>query len=281
MKETHAPQSERQYRRILGIRFFVGDAPEAVDLGMRPGLVVVPAAPAVVELSRDREYRRAVLESDLAITDSGYLVLLWNLLKRDRIHRVSGLEYLKLLLAQPELHEPGAVLWIMPSQESIDRNVEWLRSQGFPTRPEDCYLAPHYPPGPIADDTLRRLVENRAPRHIIVALGGGVQEKLGLYLKRQCSVKSAIHCIGAAIGFLSGDQVKIPHWADQWFLGWFFRCASNPKRFLPRYARAVRLASVLWKYHERMPELVRSPSLRLRPYRTPLLQVKQVRGMDA
>ena len=33
----------------------------------------------------------------------------------------------------------------------------------------------------------------------------------------------AIHCIGAALGFLTGDQVRIPHWADQWILGWLFR----------------------------------------------------------
>jgi len=248
-KETH-------YRRILGIRFFVGDAPEAVEIGARGGLVVVPAAPALMELGRDREYRQALLEADLAITDSGFLVLLWNTMMRDRIHRVSGLEYLKILLARPELREPGVALWVMPSPDSLQRNLDWLRSQGYPTTRADCYVAPKYAAGKITDDALVQRINERKPRHVIIGLGGGVQEKLGLYLKRNCATRPAIHCIGAAIGFLTGDQVKIPDWADRWVLGWLFRCAANPRRFVPRYAKAFQLAIVLWRYRGRMPELL-------------------------
>jgi len=243
------------YRHILGVRFFVGDALGAVELGVRPGLVVVPAAPALMELSRDLEYRQALQEADLAITDSGFLVLLWNAMKQDSIKRVSGLEYLKLLLARSEFHQPRGTLWVMPSQASLNRNLAWLNSEGHPTKAEDCYLAPKYPAGPINDRALIDLVNERNPRHVIICLGGGVQEKLGLCLKRQCTARPAIHCIGAAVGFLSGDQVKIPDWADRLFLGWLFRCVSNPRRFVPRYARALRLPMVLWRYRDQMPEL--------------------------
>jgi UDP-N-acetyl-D-mannosaminuronic acid transferase (WecB/TagA/CpsF family) len=248
--------AEANYRRILGVRFFVGDAPEAVELGARPGLVVVPAAPALMELARDHEYRQALLEADLAITDSGFMVLLWNVMKRDRIHRVSGLEYLKILLARPEFREPGTALWIMPSQEALRRNLDWLSSQGFPTTADDCYVAPKYAGATVADNALVNLINARQPRHVIVGLGGGVQEKLGLYIKRHCVVSPSIHCIGAALGFLTGDQVRIPHWADQWILGWLFRCVSHPSRFIPRYAKALRLPMILWRYHDRMPELL-------------------------
>lgn len=253
---------EASYRRILGVRFFVGTAPQAVELGARPGLVVVPAAPALMELARDREYRQALLGADLAITDSGLLVLLWNAMTWDSIYRVSGLEYLKLLLARSEFREPGAALWVMPSQDSLQRNLNWLISKGYPIGQQDCYVAPKYAAGSIIDEALVKLVNQRKPRHIIIGLGGGTQEKLGLYLKRHCAVQPAIHCIGAAIGFLSGDQVRIPDWADRWILGWFFRCASNPRRFVPRYAKALQLPWVLWRYRDRMPEaLVETSSL--------------------
>jgi len=246
---------EHAYRHILGIRFFVGDAPEAVEIGARGGLVVVPAAPALMELRRDPEYRRALLAADLAITDSGFLVLLWNVMMRDRIHRVSGLEYLKLLLDRPEFHEPGTNLWVMPSQTSMERNLNWLKARGFPVTAGDCYLAPQYGGASITDDALIQLINERKPRHVIIGLGGGVQEKLGFCLKQQCAAKPAIHCIGAAIGFLSGDQVHIPHWADQWILGWLFRCAANPGRFVPRYARALQLPMILWRYRGQIPDL--------------------------
>ena len=255
--------SKAQYRVILGVRFFVGDAPEAVEIGARGGLVVVPAAPALMELARDRDYRQALLEADLAITDSGFLVLLWNFMVQDRIHRVSGLEYLKMLLSRSEFQELGSVLWVMPSHAALEKNLGWLRAEGYSTRREDCYVAPKYSTGSIVDDKLVELINQRKPRHVIIGLGGGVQEKLGLHLKQQCSDRLAIHCIGAAIGFLSGDQVKIPDWADRWILGWLFRCASNPVRFVPRYAKALRLPMVLWRYHDRMPGLPEQlPALR-------------------
>src|SRR5215510_12164506 len=105
--------NEQDYRRILGINFFVGDAPEAVRVNIKGGLMVAPAAPALVKLQHDQEYRQALLEADLVITDSGFLVLLWNLLNSDSINRVSGLEYLKLLLSYAEFRTPGSVVWVM------------------------------------------------------------------------------------------------------------------------------------------------------------------------
>jgi UDP-N-acetyl-D-mannosaminuronic acid transferase (WecB/TagA/CpsF family) len=252
MKNASAAEKD-SYRNILGVKFFVGDAPEAVRVGIRGGLMVAPAAPALVDLGRDHEYREALQEADLAITDSGFLVLLWNLLASDNIRRVSGLEYLKLLLSHPEFCTRGRVLWVMPSQSSMQRNLEWLQKKGYPVGPEDCYLAPKYAKQALVDETLVRLVDERRPRHVVIGLGGGVQEKLGLYLKRNCKTQPAIHCIGAAIGFLSGDQVHIPRWADQFVLGWLFRCVSNPARFVPRYIRALQLPMVLWRHRGQTP----------------------------
>jgi UDP-N-acetyl-D-mannosaminuronic acid transferase (WecB/TagA/CpsF family) len=247
--------ADRDYRHILGVRFFVGEAREAVEIGVRGGLVVVPAAPALLELGRDRAYRQALVEADLAITDSGFLVLLWSVMMRDRIRRVSGLEYLKLLLKRPEFSQAGAAFLVMPSQVSLERNLRWLTAQGYPICREDCYVAPKYGSGAVTDDPLVKIINERHPRHVIIGLGGGVQEKLGFYLKQHAAFLPAIHCVGAAIGFLSGDQVRIPGWADQWILGWLFRCAANPGCFVPRYMKALQLPMLLWRYRGRMPDL--------------------------
>jgi UDP-N-acetyl-D-mannosaminuronic acid transferase (WecB/TagA/CpsF family) len=247
------------YRRILGVQFFVGRAPQAVEVGVRGGLMVAPAAPALLDLERDHGYREALLESDLVITDSGFLVLLWNAMTSDKIHRVSGLEYLKLLLSRPEFRESDSVLWVMPTEAAAKRSLDWLQARGFSVTTENFYVAPKYSPHAVRDDALAALINERRPAHVIIAIGGGIQEKLGLYLKRQCAFQPGIHCIGAAIGFLTGDQVSIPDWADRMILGWLFRCVSNPNRFLPRYARAVKLALVLMRYRARLPELKIAP----------------------
>jgi len=247
---------ETQFRNILGIRFFTGNASEAVTLGSEGRLVVAPAAPALCELGRDTAYRQALLEADLVLTDSGLLVLLWNTLNRDTITRVSGLKYLRTLLSREELKEPGSSFWVMPSREAMERNLTWLRALGCRIGPDDCYVAPHYGRKVITDGTLVEQINQRRSRHVVICLGGGTQEKLGLYLKQHCAFHPAIHCIGAAIGFLSGDQVHIPDWADKMMLGWLFRCVSQPRRFVPRYLRAVQLPLVLLRYRSRSPEVL-------------------------
>ena len=253
MTDAAQPLDDGNYRQILGVRCFAGAPADAVRAGLRGGLVVVPSAPVLVALEHDAAHREALLSADLAITDSGLMVLLWRLLTGERLPRVSGLEYLKLFLAEPSVREPGAVAWIMPTPAARAQNVMWLRTQGFPTTDEDCYLAPLYPAGELSDPALIAWVQRRRPRHIIIGLGGGVQERLGLYLKRHLDYLPGMHCIGAAIGFLSGEQVRIPMWADYLFLGWFFRCLSAPRKFLPRYWRATKLVVIMWKYRDRMP----------------------------
>ncbi|MGA2245475.1 MAG: WecB/TagA/CpsF family glycosyltransferase [Verrucomicrobiota bacterium] len=243
------------FQRILGIRFFVGSAAEAVEIGARGGLVVVPAAPALVELRTNSCYREALANADLAITDSGLMVLLWRILSGHQISRVSGLKYLKLLLESKVLQPPKSVLWIMPSIAARDQNLTWLRSGGNEFNDSECYIAPRYPDGNVVDVDLLALVARLKPRHIVVCLGGGTQERLGLMLKRGCDFTTSIHCIGAAIGFLTGNQVRIPMWADRFFLGWFFRCCSQPSKFVPRYWKAVRLVPMMVRYRENLPAL--------------------------
>lgn len=240
--------------------------------GLKGGLVVIPSAPVLVRMVEDAAHRDALLNADMAITDSGFMVLLWKYRTGKRLIRVSGLEYLRLLLAhlasnprvpvQKQIGSEalsrksteGGVVWIMPTVDARDRNVDWLQANGHPVTADDCYLAPVYPPsGALADHGLLEWVKVRKPRHVIIALGGGVQERLGWYLRRNAAYPLAIHCVGAAIGFLSGDQVNIPSWADRYFLGWLIRCLAQPARFIPRYLKAVRLIPLLWRYGQAAP----------------------------
>jgi UDP-N-acetyl-D-mannosaminuronic acid transferase (WecB/TagA/CpsF family) len=254
MTTPHQPS----FQRILGINFFVGSAEEAVQIGLQGGLVVVPAAPALVELQSNEHYREAVFNADLAITDSGLMVLLWRMIAGKKIPRVSGLKYLKLLHEMKALQPCESVLWIMPNAAARDQNLAWLRSQGYDFTDRDCYLAPHYSSGSIVDDVLVEMTNQRKPKHIVVCLGGGTQERVGLMLKRKCDFKPSIHCIGAAIGFLTGNQVRIPVWADKFYLGWLFRCFSEPGKFVPRYWKACKLVPMMIRCRENPPRFIPS-----------------------
>jgi UDP-N-acetyl-D-mannosaminuronic acid transferase (WecB/TagA/CpsF family) len=242
--------------RILGIDFFDGSAKEAIDImRAKGGLLVVPAAPALKDLDRSPDYRDALLNADLAITDSAFMVLIWNRLQPIPIKRLSGLEYLRDLLLEPDVRQPGNTLWVMASPVSTKRNLDWLAGQGIVIPEDNIYMAPMYGNAPIEDPVLVERLNRLRPRHVIVTIGGGTQERLGLYLKRNLAYRPAIHCIGAAIAFLSGDQVHIPVWADKFYLGWLFRSLAEPKRYIPRYWDARKLLAIMLRNRSRLPEL--------------------------
>jgi exopolysaccharide biosynthesis WecB/TagA/CpsF family protein len=226
---------------------------EACEAG---GLVVAPSAPGLaVDLVVSASYREALTSASLVLTDSGFMVLLWCAYTGEKLPRHSGLKFLRAVLARPELKAPGAVFWVMPSAKEDVHNRTWLTAHGFPVTPDDVYVAPHYPAGAITDDELLSRIEARNPRIVMLAIGGGVQERVGLMLRDQLSSRPSILCLGAAIAFLTGGQANIPPWADRLILGWLLRLATNPGRFWRRYWEALALAPLLWRHRERLPPL--------------------------
>jgi UDP-N-acetyl-D-mannosaminuronic acid transferase (WecB/TagA/CpsF family) len=247
--------------QILGVDFSL-EGPRLPERLAGAGLVVVPSGPGLAcDLPRNAAYRRALLEADWVLPDSGLMVLVWNLLHaatpRKKLERYSGLRLLREVLPRPEVQAPGASFWIMPSVGEQERNLTWLRANGFSGLDEkSCHLAPLYEPdaeGRIEDPELLRVLEERKPMVIFVNVGGGVQEQLGWYLRRNLSFKPAILCTGAAIAFLTGGQADIPPWADRLYLGWLLRVLENPARFGRRYLASVGLVEMLVRYRDRLP----------------------------
>jgi len=241
----------QKFQRILGINFFIGDMPELLGLCAEGNFIVVPAAPALAELRTNQAYRESVEKSDFAITDSAFMVLLWKFFTGQTLPRISGLKLLRGLLASDELHRPGSSFWIMPSKHEMEVNLAWLNQNGHPVTPEESFVAPFYPKGAISDPSILSWIEARKPPYIIINLGGGVQERLGFYLKKNLSYQPSIICVGAAVAFLTGLQVSIPEWADAWMLGWLFRCLHAPRKFIPRYWKALGLIAIMARFRER------------------------------
>src|SRR5437867_11758482 len=126
---------------ILGVRFFNGTVDEAIDtMSANGGLLVVPAAPALVKLTEDEGYRRALTSSDMAIADSGAMVLLWKIFTGRRVERISGLKFLKRLMGWLASHPNERVLWIVPSESAHEKTIAWLRHVNLATT-ADLYIA--------------------------------------------------------------------------------------------------------------------------------------------
>ena len=243
------------FRQILGVKFFDGSVDEVIDIMCRRGgLLVVPAAPALVNIQYDQGYRTALLEADLAIADSGFMVLLWRILRGENVARISGLSYLKRLLSKSRVPSEDLV-FVVPTEVARDKAISCVLLSALPLGANNFYVAPHYG-GKVEDARLAAIVNARRPAHIIIGLGGGVQEKLGAYLREHGKYRPAIHCIGAALGFLSGDQKPIPDWADHLYVGWLLRLGRNPQLYLRRFWIAHELPGLIFRYRENVPPLV-------------------------
>jgi UDP-N-acetyl-D-mannosaminuronic acid transferase (WecB/TagA/CpsF family) len=240
------------FRTILGVRFYISDLEPLLDLVPQGGLIVAPSAPVMVRLEEDPAHRDAMEGADLAITDSAYMVLLWLMATGERVRRISGLRLLRGIIGRGQYRAQGESFWIMPTETDKAANFAWLQTQGFEVSGDQAYTAPLYPKqGPIADPDLVAAIDKIRPKLIVIALSGGVQERLGWHLRRQLHYMPTILCIGGAIAFLSGRQTRIPVWADRLALGWLFRFIADPGGFSAKVSGVGRLAPLIWKHRTR------------------------------
>jgi N-acetylglucosaminyldiphosphoundecaprenol N-acetyl-beta-D-mannosaminyltransferase len=243
--------------KALGVSFYDGDLAGACKRAAKGGLITAPSGPGLAhDLMSCAEYRRALEMSDLVLADSGLLCLWKKWVERKPLTRISGLVFLKAILKQTDW-EKNATFWIMPDPKQGSANANWVKKTfGVRLNESAIYIAPKYEKkGTILDRPLLSQIEKERPDSIFIQVGGGVQERLGLFLKENLSYTPSIYCTGAALAFLSGEQVKIPNWADSLFLGWLLRCFHQPKVFIPRYLRAFRLVLLLAKHGENSPPI--------------------------
>jgi UDP-N-acetyl-D-mannosaminuronic acid transferase (WecB/TagA/CpsF family) len=232
--------------KILGIPFVDGDSTQVFNyLKINGGLLTVPAAPGLANISKDKEYYQSLLKSDIVIPDSGFMVLVWNILNKNKINKISGLNFINFFISLAEKIKDDKIFLINPSQIDNDFNLSYLNTKGLGFI--NGYVAPFYG-NEVEDTILLLMIEEFKPRWILINIGGGTQEKLGLYLKNKLSYKPAILCTGAAIAFKTGRQAKIPVWVDNFYLGWLSRCLFKPTLYIPRYIKAFGVVKYIIKY---------------------------------
>ena len=243
--------------QALGVSFYNGNIPDACELAKKGGLITAPSGPGLAQdLTRCSEYRRALEYSDLVLADSGLLCLWKKWVEKMPLSRISGLVFLQGILNTINW-ENNDTFWVMPDEGQTEANRDWIsKTFGASLSNLSIYIAPQYKKaGEISDPSLLAQIEESRPNTIFIQVGGGVQERLGLFLKENLSYTPSIFCTGAALAFLSGEQANIPRWADSLYLGWLLRCVHRPNIFIPRYLKAFRLVYLLAKYGKNPPPI--------------------------
>ena len=248
------PATNMREIHMFGVRFLDGTFEEIRQELDRGGVMVVPAAPALATIFEDKHYHSSLKESRFAIFDSGLLCLLLLAFKGISVRRISGLTFLRLFLRDIAQLEPGAVFLIDPTPVDSDANRAFIARSGYTLESTHQYVAPMYAAGEISDPHLLRVLRELRPRYIILNLGGGVQEKLAVYLGKQLDQYApSIICTGAAIAFLTGRQSSISPIVDRLYLGWLVRCLGASRRYVPRYIQGFKLIPMVM--NEKLKEI--------------------------
>ncbi|MEY2498749.1 MAG: N-acetylglucosaminyldiphosphoundecaprenol N-acetyl-beta-D-mannosaminyltransferase, partial [Verrucomicrobiota bacterium] len=197
MADDSMSSVQKACERVLGISFFDGTVEHAVEHHRsQGGYAVIPAAPALIKLNYDEEYRRAMQSADLAIADSGLLVLLWRLATGRKLRNISGISYFKELFERGGIQAGETVFWVFASNRAKEKALEWLVERGLGIDDRDCFVTVD-PPSAARDYAVLVKIEERKQKHIVIAMAGGGQEKLALYLRDYLLYRPSIHCIGA------------------------------------------------------------------------------------
>ena len=187
----------------------------------KKGLFVFPAGPGLASIQKSNEYYKSIQKADLVFFDSGFFVLLLKIFKNVKVKKFSGYKFLGLFF------------------EFSKSNKSFLKNLGL--KKIHNYIAPKYNSSELADKKLLSLINKVKPNFILINIGGGTQEVLGLYLKKKLKFKPTILCTGAAISFFTKDQAPINNFIDKYYLGWLLRLIFNPLIFFKRYIFGLKL----------------------------------------
>jgi len=233
--------------KIKGIIFKNFKVKDFKKIIQKKGLFLFPSGPGLSTVEKELPYLKALRNADYNFFDSGYFVLLLKYLKKINVDKFSGYLFIKLFLKYIKANSNKKLLLVDPNIKLSLSNTKLLNKIGVIKKNIHNYIAPQYNSKSISDKKLINIINKIKPDYILINIGGGMQEILGLYIKTNINFKCTIMCTGAAISFLTGDQAPINLFFDKIYLGWLIRIIFNPCVFLPRYLKSVKLISLVSK----------------------------------
>ena len=206
---------------------------------VKKGLFTFPAGPALANIEKSKEYYNSLKNADFVFFDSGFFVLLLKILKNINVYKFSGFKFLGLFFRYLKKNNEKKIFCIDPNLDFSKSNKKLIKRLGV--KKSFNYIAPIYRTNNLVDKKLLKLINKFKPDYILINLGGGTQEVLGLYLRKRLKFKVTIFCTGAAISFYTKDQAPITDFIDKYYLGWFMRLLFNPLIFLKKYIAGFKL----------------------------------------
>ena len=218
---------------------------ELPEIIKKDGLFVFPSAPGLASIKKKMNYYNSLKHADFVFFDSSFFVFLLKFFKNIKCSRFSGYSFFKFFLRYLHTKKNTNIFLIDPKINFSKNNQKLIKKAGVKSKNINNYVAPIYNPNKLKDLKLLKLLKKYKPEIILINIGGGTQEVLGLYLKKNLKFKCKIICTGAAISFFTKDQAPINDFIDKNYVGWLLRFLHNPITFGSRLIYALKLIKIV------------------------------------
>ena len=198
----------------------------------------------VVKLRRDAAFRAAYRSASVVTADGAPIVWL-SRRQGANLTRTTGADLVLPLVDAAAAHQipiylygsTGATL-AKAARSFVDRSDGLIDIAG-----SDSPSANFDPNGPKRTPPLPASPPP-APASRCIALGAPKQEVFAARAKAQ-GLRCGFVCIGAALDFIAGDQIRAPKLMQRTGTEWLWRLATNPRRLAGRYADCALLLADL------------------------------------
>lgn len=189
------------------------------------------------KLRSDRRFHEAYRRARF-VTADGFPIVLLGRLNGVQVRRTAGSDLLKPLCAQAAQRRVPVFLF-GPNPHVIARATDELRKRIGPFDIVGSYApGPSFDPESLESDLAIERIRQSGARLCFIALGAPRQEIFAARcLDRVPGV--GFVCVGAALDFLAGTQVRAPRFFQSYGLEWLWRLSSNPRRLTVRYLRCA------------------------------------------
>lgn len=191
----------------------------------------------VVKLRRSAEFRAAYRKARY-VTADGYPIVWAGRLSGAKVERIAGSD-LVIPLCQAAARAGQPVYLFGSTFASLAGAARHLKST-IPKLEIAGALSPEpqFEATSVSAEIYARHIAQSGAKICLVALGAPKQE---IFTSRAVSQTTGVAfvCIGAGLDFLSGAQVRAPHWARSIGAEWLWRLLSDPARLWRRYLDCI------------------------------------------
>ncbi|MDD2218010.1 MAG: WecB/TagA/CpsF family glycosyltransferase [Eubacteriales bacterium] len=226
-------------KSILGIPVDMVTKEEAfeifTELMTRPGfdIIVTPNSEIVVNATEDDELAAIIKTAGLIIPDGIGLVYASGILGYDLDERITGIDFLTVILAY--LENKGKSIYLLGSKpgETNEKSVAYMAGQAMKERfPMLKIAGTHH--GYFGEGEEKAIVEEinaSGADFLCVALGSPKQEKFLYRYKKDFTSAVCGIGVGGSLDVWAGTVLRAPEFYQKHGLEWLYRFIKQPSRF--------------------------------------------------